>query len=118
MATVVTEHAFSLATLSPPFPAPVVLGALCGALLLVISQREIGLVLRVVFFCVAFVIGLLTADLFTALIAAYLPLHIADKLPPGLGALVSSAITVKALLRAIHQLDNPGPLFDFLRRRK
>lgn len=40
--------AFSIATLFPTLQAPVVLGALCGALLLVISQKEIGLFLRII----------------------------------------------------------------------
>lgn len=74
--------AFSIATLFPTLQAPVVLGALCGALLLVISQKEIGLFLRIIFFCVAFVIGLLTADLFTALVAGYLPQHLMEKVSP------------------------------------
>ncbi|HHV2301938.1 TPA: putative holin [Escherichia coli] len=110
--------AFSIATLFPTLQAPVVLGALCGALLLVISQKEIGPFLRIIFFCVAFVIGLLTADLFTALVAGYLPQHLMEKVSPGIGALLSSALTVKALLWAIRQLDNPGQLLDFLRGRK
>ncbi|EAR5802913.1 phage holin family protein [Salmonella enterica] len=110
--------AFSIATLFPSLQAPVLLGALCGALLLVISQKEIGLPLRIAFFCVAFITGLLTADLFAALVAGYLPQHLTEKVSPGFGALLSSALTVKALLWAIRQLDNPGQLLDFLRGRK
>ena len=110
--------AFSIATLFPALQAPVVLGALCGALLLVISQKEIGLFLRIIFFCVAFVIGLLTADLFTALVAEYLPQHLTEKVSPGFGALLSSALIVKGLLWAIRQMDNPSQLLNFLRGRK
>lgn len=113
--TAAAVGAFSIATLFPALQAPVVLGALCGALLLVISQKEIGLFLRLAFFCVAFVVGLLTADLFTALIAGYLPLHLTEKVSPGFGALLSSALTVKILLWVIRQMDDPGQLFDFLR---
>lgn len=116
--TAASVSAFSIATLFPSLQAPVLLGALCGALLLVISQKEIGLPLRITFFCVAFITGLLTADLFAALVAGYLPQHLMEKVSPGFGALLSSALTVKALLWAIRQLDNPDQLFDFLRGRK
>ncbi|WP_416045246.1 putative holin [Edwardsiella ictaluri] len=107
--------AFSIATLFPSLQAPVLLGALCGALLLVISQKEIGLPLRIAFFCVAFITGLLTADLFAALVAGYLPQHLTEKVSPGFGALLSSALTVKVLAMGDPPDGQPQPVAEFLK---
>ena len=111
-------RAFSLSMIYPNTENGVILGALCGSILLVISEQYISPFRRIVLFFISFAIGLLLAEMTQYLLIPIFPTNIQTKIPPGLGALVASAISVKLLLWLIKKFDDPTDLFNNFRGKK
>ena len=96
----------------------IILGALCGSILLVISEQYISVLRRIVLFFISFAMGLLLAEMTLYLLIPIFPANIQTKMPLGLGALVASAISVKLLLWLIKKFDDPTDLFNNFRGKK
>ena len=110
--------AFSLSMIYPNIENGIILGALCGSILLVISEQCISLLRRIVLFLISFSIGLLLAEMTLYLLIPIFPTNIQTKMPLGLGALISSAISVKLLLWLIKKFDDPTNFFNYFRGKK
>ena len=110
--------AFSLSMIYPNIENGIILGALCGSILLVISEQCISRLRRIILFFISFVMGLLLAEMTLYLLIPFFPINIQTKMPPGLGALVASAISVKLLLWLIKKFDDPTDLFNNFRGKK
>lgn len=110
--------AFSVSMIYPNIENGIILGALCGSMLLVISENNISLLRRILLFFISFSIGLLLAELTVYLIIPLFPKNIEEKIPLGLGALISSAVSVKLLLWLIKHIDDPTQLIATLKGKK
>lgn len=110
--------AFSLSMIYPNIENGIILGALCGSILLVISEQCISLLRRIVLFLISFSMGLLLAEMTLYLLIPIFPNNIQTKMPLGLGALISSAISVKLLLWLIKKFDDPTNFFNYFRGKK
>ncbi|MCX8578824.1 hypothetical protein J3U35_05160 [Gilliamella sp. B2717] len=104
--------AFSISIIYPNVENGIILGALCGSILLVISEEQISVLRRIVLFFISFAIGMLLAEITLYLLLPFFPSNIQTKVPLGLGALVASAVSVKLLLWLIKSFDNPTDLFN------
>lgn len=104
--------AFSVSMIYPNIENGIILGALCGSILLIISENNISVFRRIILFFISFAIGLLLAELTSYLIAPLFPVNVQEKIPVGLGALIASAISVKLLLWLIKRIDDPDELFN------
>ncbi|WP_392565146.1 putative holin [Utexia brackfieldae] len=93
--------AFSISALFPNLDANVVLGALCGATVLIIKKREISRFKSVLLFFASFLIGILFADFMASVISNFAPDSIT--VPNSLGALVVSVLITQLLLLIIDQ---------------
>ena len=82
----------------------VVIGAFAGAVVFVLSATEFRIWKRVVFFVVAFVLGILTAGFSTAMLSTVIPASVMVEKP--IGALVSSATIVWILIAVISKAKN------------
>ncbi|MEG2433746.1 MAG: putative holin, partial [Acinetobacter sp.] len=82
----------------------VVIGAFAGAVVFVLSATEFRIWKRVVFFVVAFVLGILTAGFSTAMLSTVIPASVMVEKP--IGALVSSATIVWILIAVIAKAKN------------
>jgi hypothetical protein len=104
--------AFSISMIYPNIENGIILGALCGSILLVISEEHISVLRRIILFFISFAIGMLLAEITLYLLIPFFPSNIQTKVPLGLGALVASAVSVKLLLWLIKRFDDPSDLFD------
>jgi len=95
--------AFSITALFPNLDASSVLGALCGATLLIVGKKEFGRFKSILLFFVSFLIGIQFADLMTTILCDFLPSGLADKTPLSLGALVVSILITQLLLLILNQ---------------
>jgi len=119
--TTITSAIFSTLSISAllnGLDAGIILGALCGAMLLVLSQKEISLLKRLFFFLISFSLGVFLNELFSYAISLVIPTNLNDKLPAGFGALIASAISVKLLLWLINQADDPFNILNSMRGTK
>lgn len=96
----------------------ILLGALCGAMLLVISQKAVPLLQRILFFCLSFFLGIFLNNFFSHLLIFFLPESLIPHAPEGFGALIASAVSVKLLLGLIERASNPRDLWQIFRRKK
>ncbi|OCG24568.1 hypothetical protein A9G22_03935 [Gilliamella sp. App2-1] len=110
--------AFSISIIYPNIENGMILGALCGSILLVISEEHISVFRRIILFFISFSIGMLLAEMTLNLLIPLFPSNIQPKVPLGLGALVASAVSVKLLLWLIKKFDDPSDLFNSFRRKK
>ncbi|OCG56324.1 hypothetical protein A9G36_03055 [Gilliamella sp. Choc6-1] len=104
--------AFSISMIYPNIENGIILGALCGSILLVISEEHISVLRRTILFFISFALGILLAEITLYLLIPLFPSNIQTKVPLGLGALVASAVSVKLLLWLIKKFDDPSALFD------
>lgn len=104
--------AFSISMIYPNIENGIILGALCGSILLVISEECISVLRRIILFFISFAIGMLLAEMTLFLLMPLFPINIQQKMPLGLGALIASAVSVKLLLWLIKKFDDPSDLFD------
>jgi uncharacterized membrane protein (DUF485 family) len=104
--------AFSISMIYPNIENGIILGALCGSILLVISEEHISVLRRTILFFISFALGILLAEITLYLLIPLFPSNIQTKVPLGLGALVASAVSVKLLLWLIKKFDDPSDLFD------
>ncbi|OCG35540.1 MULTISPECIES: putative holin [Gilliamella] len=104
--------AFSISMIYPNIENGIILGALCGSILLVISEEHISVLRRTILFFISFVLGILLAEITLYLLIPLFPSNIQTKVPLGLGALVASAVSVKLLLWLIKKFDDPSDLLD------
>lgn len=95
--------AVSLTTLFPGLNASVVLGALCGATLLIVGRKELSRFKSILLFFTSFFIGILFADLMTSLLCNFLPQHVSDKTPLSFGAFIVSILATQLLLLILDQ---------------
>ncbi len=109
--------AFSISMIYPNIENGIILGALCGSILLVISDERISVLRRIVLFFISFAMGMLLAELTLYLLLPFFPSNIQSKVPLGLGALVASAVSVKLLLWIIKMFDDPSSLLDKFNKR-
>ncbi|OCG45155.1 hypothetical protein A9G28_12830 [Gilliamella sp. Fer1-1] len=104
--------AFSISMIYPNIENGIILGALCGSILLVISEEHISVLRRTLLFFISFALGILLAEITLYLLIPLFPSNIQTKVPLGLGALVASAVSVKLLLWLIKKFDDPSDLLD------
>lgn len=95
--------AFSITTLFPNLDAGAVLGALCGATLLIVGKKEFGRIKSIALFFTSFLIGILFADLMTTALCGVLPQELSTKTPLSLGALLVSILATQLLLLVMNQ---------------
>ncbi|OCG24645.1 hypothetical protein A9G11_03050 [Gilliamella sp. wkB108] len=110
--------AFSVSMIYPNIENGIILGALCGSILLVISEERISVLRRFILFFISFAMGLLLAELTLCLILPFFPANIQQKMPLGLGALIASATSVKLLLWLIKRFDDPTDFFNSFKGKK
>lgn len=110
--------AFSIATIYPNIENGVILGALCGSILLVLTEENISILRRVILFLISFILGIILAEFAVQLIRIVFPSSLQNDIPVSFGALITSAITVKPLLWLIKRIDNPIDIFKFLKGNK
>ncbi|OCG78802.1 hypothetical protein A9G42_01975 [Gilliamella sp. Nev6-6] len=104
--------AFSISMIYPNIENGIILGALCGSILLVISEEHISVLRRTLLFFISFALGILLDEITLYLLIPLFPSNIQTKVPLGLGALVASAVSVKLLLWLIKKFDDPSDLLD------
>lgn len=95
--------AFSITTLFPNLDSGSILGALCGATLLIVGKKEFGRIKSIALFFSSFLIGILFADLMTTALCNILPQTLSEKTPLSLGALLVSIIATQLLLLILNQ---------------
>jgi fucose permease len=95
--------AFSITALFPNIDPGAILGALCGATLLIVGRNEFGRVKSVALFFVSFLMGILFADLMTTALCYVLPQELSNKTPLSLGALFVSILATQLLLLIMKQ---------------
>lgn len=110
--------AFSLSAIYPNLENGLILGALCGSILLVLNENEISVIRRILLFFISFTLGLLLAELSADLISLILPESVKHKTPVGLGALVASAISIKLLIWMIKHIDDLLEQLNIFRGKK
>lgn len=88
----------------PGVDASVVLGAFTGALIFAAITDELGRWRKTTLFIASFINGLLLADLVGHLVANMLPTSI--NVSNAVGAIIASALTVKAFKAVILNMDN------------
>lgn len=110
--------AFSVATIYPNIENGIILGALCGSILLILNEGNITILRRISLFFISFVLGMLLSEFTAELISGILPDALRDKMPFSLGALIASAVSVKLMLWLIKHIDNPLAVINFLKGNK
>ncbi|AXT47733.1 MULTISPECIES: putative holin [Chromobacterium] len=95
----------ALLTLIPGVDAAVVLGAFAGGAVFVISSSDISVSKKAVFFVLSFVAGIVAARGVATFVDWLLPEPV--EVSNGVGALIASALAVKALLSLISAADSP-----------
>lgn len=114
--TTATTAAISVISLFPGIDAAIVMGAFAGAATFVMSSTELSTSKKIAFFLTSFLAGYVAAG-FTAEVVA-LPLLNRLQVPHGVGALISSAIAVKALLWLIGKANNIDGVVNFIKGKK
>ena len=109
----VLVSAFSITTLFPNLDLSSVLGALCGATLLIVGKKEFGRLKNIALFFTSFFIGILFADLTTTILCQVLPQELSDKTSLSLGALLVSILATQLLLLILNQ--DLGSLIKIIR---
>ncbi|AHG18309.1 hypothetical protein Z042_00605 [Chania multitudinisentens RB-25] len=108
--TAVVGGATILGLLSGPDAADVIIGAFIGSVIFVISAKDYTLFIRVLLCIASFVVGVVSCDFFASLISALLPSNVsATKM---IGAIVSSAVSVRLLMAMTQRASDP----DILKR--
>ncbi|MEO3714003.1 putative holin [Roseateles flavus] len=102
----------ALLSVLPGVDAARVLGAFAGAVVFVLASQDLGLLRKAAFFLVAFIGGLLGAELAAGLVSSILPSRL--EVSSGVGALLAAALVVKLLLGLIDKLT-VGALTGLLR---
>lgn len=115
--TAIINH-FLISVIYPNIENGVILGALCGSILLVISEDRISTLRRIILFFISFSIGMLLSEMTLNLLIPFFPSNIQSTIPLGFGALVSSAVSVKLLLWIIKKFDDPTDIFNNFRGKK
>lgn len=110
--------AFSVATIYPNIENGIILGALCGSILLILNEGNISVLRRIALFFISFMLGMLLAEFTVQLLNEVLPESIQDKIPFSLGALIASAVSVKLMLWLIKNIDNPLSVINFIKGNK
>lgn len=110
--------AFSVATIYPNIENGIILGALCGSILLILNEGNISVLRRIALFFISFMLGMLLAEFTVQLLNEVLPESIQDKMPFSLGALIASAVSVKLMLWLIKNIDNPLSVINFIKGNK
>jgi hypothetical protein len=108
--TAVVGGATIIGLLSGPDAADVFIGAFIGSVIFVISAKDYPLLIRVLLCLVSFVVGLISCDFFASLISAFLPGSVS--VSRMIGAIVSSAVSVRMLMALTQRASDP----DVLRR--
>lgn len=110
--------AFSVATIYPNVENGIILGALCGSILLILNEEHISILRRIALFLISFMLGLLLAEFAVQLIKGFFPESLQNDIPASFGALITSAISVKPLIWLIKRIDNPTALFNLFKGKK
>ncbi|PHV12930.1 putative holin [Chitinimonas sp. BJB300] len=105
----------TLVSLFPGVDAGIVMGAIAGAAVFVLSAKEISNLCKAGYFLVSFITGIASASTGTSVLVWLLPEHIT--VTPSVGALITAAISVKLLLWLIGQANNPMALLAKLRQK-
>ncbi|ATM78798.1 hypothetical protein CRN79_24515 [Serratia fonticola] len=108
--TAVVGGATLLGLLSGPDAADVFIGAFIGSVIFVISAKDYTLFIRVLLCFASFVVGVISCDFFASLISAFLPGNVSATRM--IGAIVSSAVSVRLLMALTQRASDP----DVLRR--
>lgn len=108
--TAVVGGATIIGLLSGPDAVDVFIGAFIGSVIFVISAKDYPLLIRVLLCLVSFVVGLISCDFFASLISAFLPGSVSTSRM--IGAIVSSAVSVRLLMALTQRASDP----DVLRR--
>ncbi|PHV11322.1 putative holin [Chitinimonas sp. BJB300] len=103
-------------SLFPGIDAGIVMGAFAGAVVFILSAKDISNLGKAGYFVVAFIAGMAGAATGTSLLVWLLPSHIA--VTPSVGAVITAAVSVKLLLWLIGQASNPLALLGRLRNPK
>lgn len=90
-------------------PSGVVIGSFAGAVVYVLTNSDIPILKRLVFFFISFVVGIMAADYFTKIIEAVTYGFTSKdiQVDTSIGALVASAIAIKLLLSLMSKAAVP-----------
>ncbi len=103
-----------LTALISSMQSSVALGAFAGAVAVVLASTELSLIRKSLFFLISFISGILCAhfgaDLLAGALGAWMPAG--SRVDAGVGALLSSALSVKILLWFICRDGNPLSLLS------
>ena len=105
-----------MVSLFPGIDAGMVMGAFAGAVVFILSAKDISNLGKVGYFIVAFIAGMVGATTGTSLLVWLLPSRIT--VTPSVGAVITAAVSVKCLLWLIGQASNPLALLSKLRNPK
>ncbi len=108
--------AATLIGLFPDSNTGIVIGAFAGAVVFVLSAKDITNLCKIGYFAVALLAGIAGASTGTSLLVWLLPSHIT--VTPSVGALITAAVSVKLLLWLISESGNPLELLHKLRNPK
>lgn len=114
--TTTTTAAIGVLSLFPGVDPAVAMGAFAGATVFVMSSTELSTSKKIAFFLISFLAGYVAAG-FTAEIVS-VPLFNRLQVPHGVGALIASAVAVKALLWLIEKTNNIDNVANFIKGKK
>ncbi len=103
-----------MVSLFPGIDTGIVMGAFAGAVVFILSAKDISCLGKVGYFVVAFLAGMAGAATCTSLLVWLLPTHVT--VTPSVGAVIAAAVSVKLLLWLIGEAGNPLALLGRLRR--
>lgn len=99
--------------LFPIFDAGVVLGAFAGAAVFVLNSSALGNLRKFAYFGLAFVAGLLAAQMAADMLALVLPARV--QVPVSVGAMLAAALVINLLIALIGHALDPVKLLTTLR---
>lgn len=111
-----TATAIGILSLLPGIDTSLVLGAFAGAAVFVMSASDLAPLKKIGFFLVSFLAGYVAAGFVAEIIAV--PLFNRIQVPTGVGALIASAVAVKALLWLIGKTNDIDGLLKLIKEKK
>lgn len=105
-AATATLAVVSLVAMFPGISAEIVLGAFAGAVVFVLSAKELSVRLKLAFFMLSMIAGIVCASMAAQLLASVLPARVV--VSNGVGGLLASSIVIRLLLWLINRAQDPS----------
>lgn len=108
--------AVTLLALFPGLQAETVLGAFAGAVVFVLSAKDLSLPLKAAFWLLSMIAGVVCAATVAALMSSVLPSKVI--VSSGVGALVAASVVIRLLLWLIRRAEAPDAALAEWRAKK